>query len=86
MRPLKAAPNGLLTTAELHDRRFSKKDIDLMVKWAWLIRLHRGVYLVPVPDVLARAALTAAGENGELCLESALAHLDPRPRVLGRCA
>ena len=46
------------------------------------MRLHQGVYFVPAPDVLSRAALTAAG-GGELCLESALAHLDLRLRCLG---
>ena len=82
MRPLRAAPNGLLTTQQLHDRRFTTMEIEAMVRWGWLVRLHRGVYFVPVPDLLARAALTAVG-GGELCLESALAHLDLRPRVLG---
>ena len=53
-----------------------------MVRWSWLVRLHRGVYFVPAPDLLARAALTAAGD-GELCDVSALAHLDLRLRVLG---
>jgi hypothetical protein len=83
MRPLRAAPNGLVTTQQLLDRKFTKSDIDTMVKWAWLIRLHRGVYMVPAPDVLSRAAMSAVGENSELVLESALAHLDLRPRVLG---
>jgi very-short-patch-repair endonuclease len=82
MRPLRAAPNGLLTTRQFHDRRFTTKQIEILVRWQWLIRLHQGVYLVPAPDVLARAALTAAG-GGELCMESALAHLDLRPRVPG---
>ena len=83
MRPLRIPPTGVLTTQELLDRGFKKKDIDVMVRWAWLIRLHRGVYLVPVPDVLSRAAVTAVGEASELCLESALSHHDLRPRVLG---
>lgn len=83
MRPLRAAKTGLLTTQELLDRGFKKKDIDALVKWAWLIRLHRGVYFVSAPDVLSRAALLVAGEHAELCLVSALAHLDLRPRVLG---
>ena len=82
MRPLRAAPNGLLTTQELHDRRFTAKEIERLVKWQWLIRLHQGVYFVPAPDLLSRAALKAAG-GGELCRESALAHLDLRPRALG---
>ena len=82
MRPLRAAPNALITTQQLHARRFTAKQIEAMVRWTWLIRLHRGVYFVPAPDLLARAALAAAG-GGELCGVSALAHLDLRPRVLG---
>jgi hypothetical protein len=75
MRPLRAAPNGLLTTQDLLGRGFTRKQIDAMVRWAWLVRLHRGVYMVPAPDVLSRAALLAAGQGSALCLESALAHL-----------
>ena len=82
MRPLRAALNGLLTTEQLHERRFTTKQIEAMVKWCWLVRLHRGVYFVPAPDLLSRAALVAV-DGGELCLESALSHLDLRPRVLG---
>ena len=82
MRPLRAAPHALITTPELHERRFTKKQIEAMVRWRWLIRLHRGVYLVPAPDLLARAALTAV-PDGELCCETALAHHDLRLRVLG---
>ena len=62
MKPLRAASNGLLTTRQLHDRGFSAKDIEALVGWCWLIRLHQGVYLVPAPDMLSRAALVAAGE------------------------
>ncbi len=83
MRPLKASPNGLITTEQLHDRRFTTKDIERLVHWRWLIRLHRGVYLVPAPDVLSRAALTAVCDGAVLCLESALAHLHLRLRELG---
>ena len=83
MRPLKAVPNGLLTTKELLERRFSKKDIEAMVRWAWLIRLHRGIYLVPAPDVLSRAALMVAGDESCLCLESALGHQHLRLRPPG---
>lgn len=60
MRPLRAEPNAILTTDDLLERRFTKQDIEALVRWGWLIRLHRGVYLVTPPDVLARAALTAA--------------------------
>jgi len=82
MRPLRAAPNSLLTTQQLHERHFSSKQIETMVKWCWLIRLHQGVYFVPAHDALSRAALIAAG-GGELCRESALAHLDLRLRQIG---
>ena len=83
MRPLRAAPNGLLTTQELIERGFSKKDIEAMERWAWLVRLHRGIYMAPAPDVLSRAALIAAGEQAFLCRESALGHLDLRLRPPG---
>lgn len=83
MRPLRASKTGLLTIEELRDRGFSKKDIEAMVRWAWLVRLHRGVYLVTPPDVLSRAALLAAGEDALLCLESGLGHHDLRPRPPG---
>ena len=83
MRPLRAAPNGLLTTQELLGRGFTKKDIEAMERWAWLVRVHRGIYMVPAPDVLSRAALIAAGEEAFLCRESALAHLDMRLRPPG---
>lgn len=83
MRPLRAAPNQLLTTQALHDRHYSTKDIEKLVRWGWLIRLHRGVYLVPAPDLLARAALVAAGEGALLTMESSLAHVDLRPRPPG---
>ena len=82
MRPLRAAPNALITTEQLHERRFSSKQIERMVRWQWLMRLHRGVYFIPAPDLLSRAALTAAGD-GELCDVSALAHHDLRTRCLG---
>ena len=83
MRPLRSAPNALITTRELHDRRFTTKQIERMVRWGWLIRLHRGVYFVPAPDLLSRAALKAGGDGCLLCLESALGHLDLRLRQLG---
>ena len=83
MRPLRAAPHALITTQQLHERRFKTKQIERMVGWGWLIRLHRGVYFVPAPDLLSRAALTAAGDGSLLCSESGLAHLDLRLRQLG---
>ena len=83
MRPLRASKTGLLTTQELRDRKFSRKQIESMLRWAWLIRLHRGVYFVTPPDVLARAALVVAGEGSTLCLESALGHLYLRLRPPG---
>ena len=83
IRPLRAPHNSILTTRQLGDRGFSSKDIEGLVRWNWLIRLHQGVYLVPAPDVLSRAALAAAGEGAVLCLESALAHLDLRLRTPG---
>jgi hypothetical protein len=83
MRPLRAAPNALLTTKQLHERRFTARQIEAMTGWKWLVRLHQGVYFVTAPDVLSRAALMAAGEGGALCHESALAHLDLRLRCLG---
>jgi hypothetical protein len=69
---------GALTHAQLLDLGFSKDEIHRMVRRGWLIRIHRGVYVLgalsPAPEQRLAAAVLAGGRGAALMHTAAAAN------------
>jgi hypothetical protein len=74
---------GAVTYRQLRDAGFSKDDIHGMVKRGWLIRMHRGVYVLgalsPAPEQRWAAALLAAGKGAVLMHTAAAGNYELLP-------
>src|SRR3954453_12896923 len=76
---------GCITVGQLLEAGLTRRQVECMVERGFLIRLHRGVYVLgalsPAPEQRWAAALLAAGKGAALSHTAAAAHyrlLPPR--------